>query len=198
MIRIPALALLLLVSACATFALTPGGREREALWREAHFALQAEEFRAADTLFARLAELHPETREGREALFYLGAIRLDPRHPEWSSRAAETSLRRYLALADSLGEERITRHPEAGIFLQLAEQLNMPVAERIPPLQPDTVVRVVEGETRRVVAPATEARALAAEAERLRGELAAREATIRELRDELARIRKTLAPGRRP
>ena len=195
-----ALTLLVLASACAPLSLGSGNRDRDTLWEEAHLALQAQRFSAADSLFSRLAERYPETREGQEALFYTGAIRLDPRNPGWSSRAAEESLRRYLALTESARSDRITRHPEAAVFLELATQLNMPVGERIPALQPDTVVRtrVVQGGGTRRVVGADEARALAADVERLRRELGERDATIRELREELARIRRTLTPGRRP
>lgn len=193
--------LVALLAACAPITRIGGGGEREDLWREAHLALAANEFSAADSLFTRLAAASPERREGREAVFYLGALRLDPRNPAWSSRQSAEQLRRYLAVADSLGPEAIMRRAEAQIFLELASQLNMPVADRIPALQPDTVVRtrVVPGAAppRRVVS-GEEARNLAAEVERLRRELGEREETIRRQREELDRIRKTLAPGRRP
>jgi hypothetical protein len=63
-------------------------------------------------------------------------------------------------------------------------------ARRVPGLQPEVVTREVEGP--RVVVPAQESRALAAEVERLRAQVAERDATIRQQREELERIRRTL------
>src|SRR5690606_10279469 len=88
---------------------------------------------------------------------------------------------------DSAYLATLHRRPEAVTLLQLARQLNMPAEERVPGLQPET--RVV---TERVVVPARESRALAAEVDRLRRLLAERDATIQQQKEELERIRKTL------
>lgn len=193
-----ALFFVLLLSACATIGLRPGGGERDELWTEAHLALRAERFGAADSAFSRLVAAHPEAEEGREALFFLGATRLDPRNPAWSSRQAADYLRRYLAQADSGRKVEIHRRPEAVTLLQLANQLNMPAEQRISALQPQTQTErvAVPGPVR--VVPGDQARELAAEVERLRRLVAEREETIRKQREELERIRNTLAPGRRP
>ncbi|MDP9348637.1 MAG: hypothetical protein M3P24_05790, partial [Gemmatimonadota bacterium] len=173
-------------------------RERERLWGAAHAALSAEDFRAADTLFARFSERFPETPEGRDALFYLGALRMDPRNPAWSSRIAAEWLRQYLARGDTAGETRVHRRPEATTLLELANQLNMPAENRIAALKPDTVVTTRTRTVPRRVAPIEESHALSGEVERLRREIAERDETIRNQREELNRIRRTLAPGRRP
>jgi len=197
-VRVLALAAVALATGCAHLGRGHDGKERETLWREAHIALGAENFRAADTLFASLAMRFGQEQEGREAVFYLGAMRLDPRNPGWNSRAAADHLRRYLTVADTGRADLIYRRPEATTLLELANQLNMPEGSRIPALQPDTVVRTRTVPGRRVIVPAEESRALGAEVERLRRELAERDETIRAQREELNRIRRTLTPGRRP
>ncbi|HEV2147859.1 MAG TPA: hypothetical protein VGR37_10695 [Longimicrobiaceae bacterium] len=190
--------LVLLVAGCATFA--PGSRDRAErdLWREAHLALGAGNFAAADSAFSRLASTYPDTEEGREAVFFLGEMRLDPRNPGWNTRAAAEHLRRYLARGDTAGQREIHRRPEATTFLELANQLNLPPDQRVAQLQPETEVRTrtVPGPVR--VVPGEQAAELSAEVQRLRRELADREETIRRQREELNRIRNTLAPGRRP
>lgn len=194
--------LALFLAACATLAPGSGGRQAKRLWTDAHLALRAENFRAADSVFSRLATTHPNTEEGREALFFLGEMRMDPRNPGWNSRQAADYLRRYLAHGASERPTEIHRHPEASTFLELANQLNLPAGQRIGALQPGTVERPQRPTTatpvpQRVV-PSEEAAALRAEIERLRAELADRDDTIRRQREELNRIRNTLAPGRRP
>ena len=83
---------------------------------------------------------------------------------------------------------------EARTLLRLSNDLRRPCAERLNPALRcgEPTVRVVEG------APAPEQPASAAEAARLRREIAEQQATIRRLRDELERIRNTLAPRRTP
>lgn len=187
--------LALVVTACATLAPGSRGREGRQLWTEAHLALRAENFRAADSAFNRLATDHAGTEEGREALFFMGEMRMDPRNPGWNSLRAADYLRRYLALADSARGE-IHREPEARTFLELANQLNLPPDQRVAALQPGTVERTVPGPVR--IVPGEQAAELNAEVLRLRRELADRDETIRRQREELNRIRNTLAPGRRP
>lgn len=198
--RLRALSLLLvvLVPACAHLGLGSGDGSRDALWRSGHLALRAGNFRGADSAFARLALHFPDTDQGREALFYLGAIRLDPRNPGWTSRGAADYLSRYLAKADSGDRAEIHRQPEARTLLELANQLNLPAGDRVRALQPqtDTVYRTGPGRIR--VAPAEESQALQTENDRLRRVIADREETIKRQREELERIRNTLAPGRRP
>lgn len=183
---------LLLAAGCAAFGQGNSiDEQRQETWALAHQALAVEDFDRATALFERLTTEHPESGEGREALFYLGAIRLDPRNPAWDSRPAEEHLRQYLASDTVHGSMVVARRPEARMLLELASQLNMPPQERVPGLQAETQV-VVRSEPQRVVVPAAESRALAAEVARLRRELAARDVTIQTQRDEIERIRKTL------
>lgn len=182
---------LLLLAGCATFGQGDSMEmEREETWTLAHQALAVEDFDRAAALFGRLATSHADSGEGREAVFYLGAIKLDPRNPDWDPRPAEEHLRHYLAADSVVGRMIAGRQPEARTLLELAAQLNMPPSERVPGLQPET--RIVQAAPRRVVVPAAESRALAAEVARLRREVAARDATIQTQRDEIERIRKTL------
>jgi len=191
--RIFFLAFAVVLPACAHLGLDTGHRERTTTWIEAHNAFSNEDFTRASALFTELAERHPNTLEGRESLFYLGTMRLDPRNPAWDPRPAEAALVRYLA-ADSLEVGTTQRRPEGQTLLQLAQQLNMPPRDRVPGLQPEVVTREVEVEVQvpRVVVTAQESRALSAEVERLRGQVAERDATIRQQREELERIRRTL------
>lgn len=160
------------------------------LWRDAHEALGAVQFGRADTLFTRIVTDHGATETGRESLFYLGTIRLDPRNPSWSSERAEAALAQYLR-ADTSSAAVIHRRPEAVTLFALAQQLNMPAEERVPGLQSEPRVVV-----QRVVVPARQAGALATEVARLREQVAARDAQIRRQEEELDRIRKTLSAPR--
>lgn len=180
------LPILLLLSGCAHLGPTPSDAlERVRLWDEAHGFFAAQDYASADSVFSLMAERYPDTNEGRESLFYLGAIHLDPRNTEWDPETAEARLQQYLG-ADT-PEGRIHRRPEGETLFQLAHQLNLPMEERIGPLQ-------VEPQTR-VVIRAEEAQGTLQENERLRRELAARETEVRQLREELERIRKTLTGG---
>ncbi len=187
--RILSLVVLVLLPACAHIGLGTSQRDRSAVWSEAHQAFELGEFARATALFEELSERHPDSLEGRESLFYLGVLHLDPRNPNWASLPAEVSLVRYLGLDETL-PGTIQRRPEGRTLLQLAQQLNMPPQARVPGLQPEVVTREVQGP--RVVVPAQESRALAAEVDRLRAQLAERDATIRQQREELERIRRTL------
>lgn len=163
------------------------------LWNEAHAALAAAEFAHADSLFARLSDQYPSSREGREAIFYRGVIALDPRNPKWNPKPAEAELERYVALDTVSGG--VQRLPEGETLLELARQLNLPSAERVPGLKAETRTVVTPP---RVITRAGEAQAATAEAERLRARLAERDEEIRRLREELDRIRKTLTPRPSP
>jgi len=181
------LPIFLILASCSQLGLLrPDVDEDVLLWEAAHDALSSGAFARADTLFSRLASTFPETTAGRESHFYLGTMRLDPRNPAWDPSPAERHLGRYLA-ADTTEPGTVHRRPEAETLFQLARQLTMPAEERVPGLQPET--RVV---TQRVVVPATESRALAAEVGRLRQQVAERDATIQQQKEELERIRKTL------
>lgn len=188
------LPLLLAISTLASCAhlQRPGSadRERITLWEQAHNALAAADFQSAERTFSVLAQQHPDSREGRESLFYLGSMMIDPRNPGWNPAPAERNLRSYLG-RETPEQPMVQRRPEATTLLHLAQQLNMPAEERVAALQPET--RVVM-RPQRVVVPAAESRALATEVERLRRELAQRDEQIRTQREELERIRKTLAP----
>jgi len=183
-----------LLSACSVFGpenLGPGAASRDQLWRLGHAAMHADSFRVAMAAFQRLSAEHPRDERGREARFYLGALYLDPRNPAFDTAQAALNLEGYLA-ADTAGG-RITRRPEAKTLLALARQLALPCDQRMTALRcvPGVVVaRPGEPDTV-VVRQSTDQ---SAEVARLRRELGERDATIRQLREELQRIRNTLAP----
>jgi TolA-binding protein len=180
--------LLLLLGACAPAGLVRRSAEdRAALWGQAHGALASGRYPAADSLFAQLARTYPESDEGREAVFYLGALRLDPRNPDWDPAPAEDRLRRYLAL-DSLPEARVHRRPEATILLEMAHQLNLPPEARISGLQGETKVVTVP---QRIVRY-RESQELAAQVTDLKAQVAASDEQVKKLQEELDRIRRTL------
>ena len=191
--RTARLSCLLLLGACAHTGSGPSEeRQRLMQWDAAHHALAAAEFVHADSLFSALVRDHEATQEGRESRFYLGTLYLDPRNPAWDPAPAEAHLRGYLA-ADSVPATRVHRRPEAQTLLELAQQLNLPAEDRVPGLNPGTRVVVRDP----VVTRASDQRAIAAEAARLRAQVAERDGTIRELREELERIRRTLTGQRR-
>ena len=184
-----------LLSACAVFApenLGPDAARRDGLWRQGHAAMQRDSFRIAMAAFQRLAAEHPRTTEGREALFYLGALYLEPANGAYDAGLAAQNLESYLSAETAGG--RATRRPEAQTLLDLSRQLALPCEQRTGRLRcdPDVIVRTRPGDTTVVVRPS--ANDQSAEVARLRRELNERDATIRELREELQRIRNTLAP----
>lgn len=158
--------------------------ERTALWTDAHQAFVALDFPRAEAAFERLVNAHRESVEGRESLFYLGAIQIDPRNPDWSSEEAQDWLERYLSLSDD-GGPRLYRYPEARTLLGIAQQLNLPAEARVEPLRPEERVDTI---AQPIIVPADQSRQLTEEIERLRAELAERN-------QELERIRRTLTPS---
>jgi hypothetical protein len=188
--------LLVLLGACAHLGIRPQATTtRLELWDQGHRALQANEFARADSIFTILSQDYPASDEGRESLFYLGVLRLDPRNPNWDPHPAEDRLKRYLA-SDSTNKIEAHRRPEAEILLEIAHQLNLPPAERILGLQPGTTTEIVKVPQRIVMAAESEAQAR--EIADLRQQIVARDAQIKKLEDELERIRRTLTNGRRP
>jgi hypothetical protein len=186
------LAIFALLPACASLGMGGSGEaDRMAIWTEAHRAFEMQDFDRASALFGRLADDHGDTQEGRESVFYLATIRLDPRNAAWDPRPAESLLIRYLTVDTTTGMTPY-RRAEAETFFQLARQLNMPPEQRVPGLQPDTTVVVAP---ERVIVRAQETRDLTAALERLRNLVAARDSTIEEQRAELERIRRTLIGG---
>ena len=184
----------LLLSACSVFApenLGPGAASRDQLWRQGHAAMHADSFRVAMAAFQRLAAEHPRSDPGREARFYLGALYLEPANPAYDAQQAVQNLEIYLAGDTSGG--RPTRRPEAETLLGLSRQLVLPCEQRTGTLRcdPDLIARTRPGGDTVVVRQGSDQ---SAEVSRLRRELAERDATIRELREELQRIRNTLAP----
>ncbi|HEX6908750.1 MAG TPA: hypothetical protein VF142_00065, partial [Longimicrobium sp.] len=171
--------------------LGPGAASRDQLWRQGHAAMQADSFRIAMAAFQRLAAEHPRDDQGREARFYLGTLYLEPANPAYDAALAAQNLELYLA-ADSAGR-RGTRRPEAGTLLALSRQLALPCEQRTGDLRcdPGVVVRPGGTDTTVVVRQGTDQ---SAEVARLRREVNERDATIRQLREELQRIRNTLAP----
>lgn len=186
-----ALQILLLTTLAGCIHLAAGSSttpEPVALWDEAHRALTMEEFRGAEAAFQQLVREYPDGTEGREALFYLGTLHLDPRNPGWNPDPAVNRFRAYLSLDRE--EEPIYRRPEAEILLRLAEQLALPPEQRVVGLQPG--MRIITVPQR--APPAEQDSSLVTEVERLRRELAERDEQIREQQEELERIRRTLTP----
>ncbi len=184
----------LIGSACApgpSPAFGPPGPGAVELWSDAHEALRLGDFDAAESHFRTLSEEHPDNQYGREALFYLGVISLDPRNPEWDAEPVVETLGRYLA-GDTAGT-RVNRAPEARIVYELARQFTIPADQRITSLQPET--RVVRAPANGDPPPPPPADAdVAREMERLRQQVAERDETIRAQQAELERIRRTLVP----
>jgi hypothetical protein len=182
-----------LLSACSVFApenLGPGAASRDQLWRQGHAAMHADSFRIAMAAFQRLAAEHPRDEEGREARFFLGTLYLEPANPAFDPALATQNLELYLG-SDTAGG-RLTRRPEAETLLGLSRQLALPCEQRTGGLRcaPDVVVRPGGADTVVVRQGSDQS----AEVGRLRRELNERDATIRQLREELQRIRNTLAP----
>ena len=179
-------ALVLLLPGCAHLGAGPSeGWERARLWDEAHGYFATYDFERADSVFSLIAREHPETDEGRESLFYLGALRVDPRNPEWDAEVSEARLREYLAADSTNGP--VHRRPEATVLAALVNQFTLPMEDRIPDLQ-------AEG-NRTVVIRSEEAPGTPAEVAQLRQQLEARDAEVKQLREELDRIRRTLTGG---
>ncbi len=188
----------LALPACAT--LRGGGSdagERTRLWRAAHNAYHQDSFRVAAAAFQRLAADFPRTQEGHEARFYLGMLSLEPR-----SALDLTIARQHLQLyvtADTTQGPRGYHGREAESLLRLVSELQRPCDVRIGALGCET--RVVTRPGAPEPAPPSNGGsdgAAVAEAARLRRELGERDQTIRDLREELQRIRNTLAPRRQP
>ena len=156
------------------------------MWEEAHGYFATYDFERADSVFTLLSENYPDTDEGRESRFYLGALLIDPRNPQWDAEESAEWLRQYIE-ADSEGT-KIHRAPEASTLAKLVEQFNIPVDERIAAFQ-------YEPQTRVVIRSEQAASEPPAEVDELRQQILARDAEIRQLRDELERIRRTLTGG---
>lgn len=188
--------LLVLASLTGCAAVGLGGGEsadRMELWHRAQEALAAERFEEAEGVFETLARSHPNTLEGRESLFYLGSLRLDPRNPEWDPVPAEARLGEYLAFMEREDGPRLFRYPEARTLHELARQLNLPPDSRVAGLQPQERVVTVE---ERVVVPGQQSREMAGQIEQLRQQVAERDARIQAQEEELERIRRTLTGTR--
>jgi hypothetical protein len=184
-----------LLSACSVFApenLGPGAASRDQLWRQGHAAMQADSFRIAMAAFQRLAAEHPGDTEGREARFYLGTLYLEPTNPAYDAEMASQNLEMYVASETAGG--RVTRRPEAEMLLSLSRQLALPCEQRAGDLRcdPEVILRTRPAGSDTVVV--RQGSDQSAEVSRLRRELNERDATIRQLREELQRIRNTLAP----
>ena len=188
--RRPLLVSVLFLAGCATFPPRPGA-DRTRLWEQGHDAFAADSLRVAAAAFQRLTNEHPHSREGHEARFYLGVLALEPASGLDLSVASE-QLAMYL-VEDSIRSYPGYHRAEAATLLRLAGDLRRPCAERTNPALRCTAA----APTRAADAPAAEGSGNA-EAARLRREIAERDETIRRLRDELERIRNTLAPRRTP
>lgn len=182
-----------LLSACAVFApenLGPDAARRDELWRQGHAAMQRDSFRVAMAAFQRLAAEHPRHDYGREARFYLATLYLEPSNASFDAGLAAQNLEMYIASETAGG--RVARRPEAETLLAVSRQLALPCPQRTGGLRcdPQVVTRPAGSDTV-VVRQGTDQ---SAEVARLRREINERDATIRELREELQRIRNTLAP----
>jgi hypothetical protein len=184
--------LLASLGGCATLAAV-SAPERDGLWRQAHHAMRQDSVRIAIAAFERLASEYPATTEGREARFHLGTLYLEPDGGAFDAERALHNLEAYVA-ADSL-QNRVPRRPEARTLRTLAREATLPCEQRTGPLRcdPEVVVRTrtTPGDTVVVRTPVADQ---SAEVARLRQTVAERDATIRQLREELQRIRNTLAP----
>ena len=183
------LALAAVVGGCATLApLT--SPTRDGLWRQAHHAMRQDSIRVAIAAFERLANEYPNTSEGRDARFHLGTLYLAPAEGTFDPARSVDNLDRFID-TDTV-DGRVPRRPEARTLRALAHEATLPCEQRTGPLRCDPAVvvetRVTGGDT--VVVRTGDA----AEVARLRQQVAERDATIRQLRDELQRIRNTLAP----
>jgi hypothetical protein len=188
-----------LLASCASLgqSLGPGAAARDQLWRQGHAAMNADSFRVAIATFQRLAAEHPETTEGREALFYIGTMYLDPSHRGFDAAQAHHNLSLYTARDTLAGRVRVIRRPEAHRLLALSRELTIPCEQRDGPLRcdPEEIVRRVTVPVRVPGEPGpAPPTGEGAEVARLQRQVAERDATIRQLREELARIRETLAP----
>ena len=186
----------LLLGACATLrGGTPDAGHRARLWEQAHAAYAQDSFRVAAAAFQRLANEHPRTTEGHEARFYLGVLSLEPRSSV-DLTLARQQLQMYLA-DDTAQSLRGYHGREAGSLLRLVTELQRPCETRVAAVacEPRVVTRTV---TEPAVGGSGDSSAATAEAARLRREVGERDQTIKELRDELQRIRNTLAPRRQP
>jgi hypothetical protein len=186
-----AILLAALLSGCSVFApenLGPDAARRDGLWRQGHAAMQRDSFRVAMAAFQRLAAEHPRSDYGRDARFYLGTLYLEPANPAYDAGLATQNLEMYLT--SDTQEGRLPRRPEAETLLALSRQLALPCEQRTGSLRCDPQV-IARSDTTVVVRPGGDQ---SAEVARLRRELNERDATIRELREELQRIRNTLAP----
>jgi len=185
--------LLVLLPACASLRAAPAVDGNQArLWNQGHAAYAQDSFRVAAAAFQRLAAEYPRTSEGHEARFYLGVLSLEPRSGV-DLTVAQQNLAIYLA-EDSVQNRNGYHDREAATLLQLAGELQKECDARASGLQcePGVVTRTVMQE-----APSG-GQASGAEAARLRREVGERDETIRQLREELQRIRNTLAPRRQP
>lgn len=183
-------AAVLLFTACATVGIGGSGGRRE-LWEQAHEAMSRDSFRVAEALFARLAREFPRTHEGHEARFYLGVLNLEPRGGV-DLRAADEHLRAYLS-GDPQRRLYGYHHREAESLLQFTRLMLTPCEQRIPPIGCTTITRVETRPSEPLPAP-PQAGNQAEVVARLRQQVADRDARIRELENELQRIRNTLAP----
>ena len=188
---VPVLLLALVLPACATLGFGGGGGERRQLWEQAHAAYSADSFRESATLFQRLFNEHPGTHEGHEARFFVGMLSVEPRS-NVDLRIAEQQLLIYLAEDTLKGMDGIHLR-EAGTVLALVRELQKPCDARVPGLP--CMVQVAPRETPDEPAPPPST-AAPAEIARLRREIAERDGIIRDLREELQRIRNTVAPRR--
>jgi len=172
---LPALLAAACLAAAGCTTAGPGRADRTALaWQASREAMRGGSFASAEESFRELAAEHPERPEGRESLFLLGVLYLDPRNPAWDAGRAEDYLGRYLHLAGPQDHR-----PEALALFALARRL-------VEPAESDG-----DAGASRIALEGTTA---AAENGRLQKQLAEKDREIARLREELERIRRTLSP----
>jgi hypothetical protein len=183
-------ALAALVTGCATLPRNSGA-ERGRLWRQAHDAYARDSLRVAAAAFQRLATDHPRSYEGHESRFYLGVLALEPGSGLDLGTAVQ-NLGMYIT-EDSAGGVRGYHLREARSLLRMAAELRRPCGDRGSGVRCEVAPVATRTEPTATAEPPANA-----ETARLRREVAERDDQIRRLREELERIRSTLAPRRTP
>lgn len=165
-------------------------RDWKSTLEAARAAADSGKWATADRRLAEFAARHPEVDEAHEALYWRALFRMAPGNDSTAHRLVVPTLQRYLARRSG------AFRTEARVLLQLAEAHAELAAQAAAKEAEIAEVRAALGRARERPAGSGEPadapsdRTIAAEVERLRGELA-------KANQELERIRRRLA-GQRP